>query len=390
MSTPGRPRAVSCVLFLLVISAGCAHLRPGVDSARDRDLPPLPLLVQAVQTYKASDPDASFTFFNGHVDSFATTAKPTVPDYARPILESLGLSTAPRVPQKLPAPIASAQTAKPARDLDADLDVALPMLRETEQGVPLASRGDSDDPGRGDGKRPPEDTRRRPAVDPQRLVAWERPSADIVERERRAAQPILQAFLARHRSLFEVAPAEAGTVLRQTQYQAGAYFRKAVFEQFYAGERLLYGRTVVHFDVNWNLIGISRMITTPQKVPVPAMAAGAIDRRAAYNVAAGVFAECGGSRRDRARRAGRGPGTPAAGLGRRAALARRRLPLPGHPRRGGQDPQRERPGRPAVQRRQGQPVGYFPGETSSARSRRCPPACTRGTTGGSSTTSSTS
>ena len=169
------------------------------------------------------------------------------------------------------------------------------MLRETEQAVPPTSRGDSDDPGRSDGKRPPEDTRRRPAVDPQRLVAWERPPADIVERERRAAQPILEAFLARHRSLFEVAPAEAGAVLRQTQYQAGAYFRKAVFEQFYSGdERLLYGRTVVHFDVNWNLIGISRMITTPEKVPVPAIAAGAIDRRAAYRAAARVFAECGG------------------------------------------------------------------------------------------------
>ena len=156
-------------VFLMAISVGCAHLRPKVESARGRGRAAVAHAGAGGQAYKASDPDASFTFFNGHVESLPTTAKPTVLDYARPILESLGLSTTPRVPLKLPAPIASAQTAKPARDLDADLDVALPMLRETEQAVAPASRGDSDDPVRSDGKRPhrghaPAAGRRSPAA----------------------------------------------------------------------------------------------------------------------------------------------------------------------------------------------------------------------------------
>ncbi len=61
MSTASLLQAMSWTL-LLAISAGCAGLLPAkVETARDRDVPPLPGMLQAVQTYKASDPDASFT-----------------------------------------------------------------------------------------------------------------------------------------------------------------------------------------------------------------------------------------------------------------------------------------------------------------------------------------
>jgi hypothetical protein len=290
-----RLHVASWTVALLAMSAGCAALRPTkVETARHRDVPPLGAVLNAVQAYKVTDPDASFSFFNGHVDAFATTAKTTVPDYARAILESHGLSTAPRTPLKLPAPTFSAQTPKPARNLDADFDVALPILHESDLDRPPGSRGAADVPDQPGAKRPAEETRRRPASERQGLVQWSRPAAPVIELEAKAAQQILQVFLAKHSDVFEVRAGDVSTVLRQTDYRLGAYFRKATYEQVYAGiEKLLYGRTVVHFDVNWNIIGISRMITTPVKLPVPAPGAGAIDRRGAYRVAARAFAECG-------------------------------------------------------------------------------------------------
>ena len=54
---------------------------------RDQDPPPLQEVLIAVREFQEADPDASFSFFNGHVDSFATTAKPTVmsrPSLSRP------------------------------------------------------------------------------------------------------------------------------------------------------------------------------------------------------------------------------------------------------------------------------------------------------------------
>ena len=55
-------------------------------------LPPAQQLVLAVQLFKQQDPAASFTWLRGHVDAFVTQPKPSIPDYARPVLLAHGVS----------------------------------------------------------------------------------------------------------------------------------------------------------------------------------------------------------------------------------------------------------------------------------------------------------
>lgn len=265
-----------------------------LETPRVRDVSPRPAVVQAVQSFKATDPDASFTFFNGHVDSFATTAKRSVPDYALPSLRALGLNTDARVPLRLPAPTFSGDTPKLSRDLDAEFDVALPILPESEIGEQVATQGYSDaadDPTVG--KLPAEAPRRQPPKDPQRLVDWDRPDEKLIRVERQAVEPILEAFLGKYPGVFEVDPKDIPIAMRLVGYQVGAFFRKAVFEQYYSREeKLLYGRTLVHFDINWNVIGISRMITTSDKLRVAPVDPEAVDKEAAVRTASQAFPEC--------------------------------------------------------------------------------------------------
>ncbi|MBX3300907.1 MAG: hypothetical protein KF693_01700 [Nitrospira sp.] len=286
----------SLVIILLVVAA-CAGPRVSErETPRVRDVPPAAAVAEAVKRFKATDPDASFTFFNGHVDGFATTAKPTIPDYARPLLKVLGLPDTPRTPLKLPAPRFSGAQSKPARDLDIDFDQALPTLPERELGEQGTTKGESDTEDEFSGiQRPTQETRRKSPTDPDRLVEWMRPDEQQIRIEQQVTLPILEAFLSRYLDVFEVDQRQVRATLIPVTYEIGAYFRKAVFEQRYMGEeKLLYGRTLVHFDVNWNVIGISRMITTTAKLTVPPLAEKRIDQSAATRLAADAFIRCRG------------------------------------------------------------------------------------------------
>lgn len=271
-------------------------LRPP-SNPRTADALPLPAVEEAVARFKTMDPDASFTYFNGHVDGFATRPKGTVPSYASNVLASLGLPLASREPVLLAAPLHTDTHPKPARDLDADLDIALPTLPEAETGRDV-STGNDDPHAPPPPVLPPEETRRQPPQDPQELIPWPRPSPATLALESRAAEPILQNFLAQHTAVFEVAAAEFPTAMRQVDFQVGAFFRKATFEQSYlAGEKLLNGRTLVLFDANWNVVNISRMIATPAKLAVEPLSPSAIPQSQAVLIASQqVFArECAGS-----------------------------------------------------------------------------------------------
>ena len=114
---------LGCVALLL---SGCATKIAHMESPRTPDVPPAPAIAGAVAEYKARDPDASFTFVGGHVDGFATSAKPRVPDYALPVLSEVGLPTADRPVTKLLTPM---QAPTRSRDLDAS-DRALPFVSE--------------------------------------------------------------------------------------------------------------------------------------------------------------------------------------------------------------------------------------------------------------------
>ena len=274
--------------FLLVlVLAGCATQQTQVvDTPRRTDVAPSSAVAGAVAAYKARDPDASFSFVGGHVDSFATTAKAQVPDYALATLQAAGLSTVAQPVRKFLTP---AQGTLPARDLDAS-DRALPYVAETRS-PPAPSAGSTDTgDAPGDSKAPPVEARTQPALEPDRMIEWARPDRETLALEQRVATPIFLAFLERNAQLFEI---DARTLqgVQPTAFQSSPYFRKLAFDQVVAGEKILYGRTLVHFDRNWNVIGVSRMLVTPNKLalaPASAGATGGVDPQIAARTALGV------------------------------------------------------------------------------------------------------
>ncbi|HEY3177740.1 MAG TPA: hypothetical protein VGL25_02535 [Casimicrobiaceae bacterium] len=275
-----------CLIGAPLLLVGCAAQIAKMETPRTSDERPSAAAERAVAEYKARDPDASFTFVAGSVDAFATSAKAQVPDYALPVLANLGLSTTARPVVKLLTPM---QGPIRSRDLDAT-DQALPFVRETPsppvlgQGTPDAADARSD-------RTPPAETRVQATPDAERMVEWTHPDRRTLALEQQAAAPILKAFLQRNAQLFDVDPSELERTLRATTYQSSAYFRKATFDQYVGGEKVLYGRTLVHFDLNWNVIGISRMIMTPSKLRLQAGtadAAGGVDQQTATRAALAV------------------------------------------------------------------------------------------------------
>ncbi|MDJ0864683.1 MAG: hypothetical protein QNK03_01150 [Myxococcota bacterium] len=255
-------------------------------------------LLEAVKRFEESDPEASFSFFNGAVDSFATAPKPTVPEYALPILEALGLPTRPAIQNRLPRPVHSDDSPKPARDLDGDFTTLLPILPETQFDQPLPSEGRDDDNDKPIGDLPGEEKRTEPPRDPQQLFPWEPPSDELVRRERQAALPILRAFLDLHKDVFQVDPGALGGpqgqgLLAPTGYRVDAFLRSASYQQWYVpGVALLDGRTLVQFDANWNVVTVSRMLTTREKLPIPLDDAIGSERAVAIASKSAPFREC--------------------------------------------------------------------------------------------------
>lgn len=294
-------RLLAVLVAPLLLLHACAQKPPEPDAreltretAGFRDPDPAPELLAAVQRFKAADPDASFGYFNGHVDSFATTPKPAVPAYAVPVLERLGLMAEASSQMWFPSPRSPTDRPHSAHDLDGDSSVPVPILRELEVAEEV-SDGRADPPEEPGTKKPSETIGEGSASDAQRMIEWNRPEERTLALERRAAVPVLGAFLVQYADVFEPAARAVDEILVPVDYQAFAFGRRAVFEQQYSqDERLLYGRTVVQFDANWNVVGISRMITSEDKLQVPALADGSVSRAAAVEVAAGAFAECRG------------------------------------------------------------------------------------------------
>ncbi|HEX9697245.1 MAG TPA: hypothetical protein VGB64_13145 [Actinomycetota bacterium] len=234
------------------------------ESSTYRESVPSLELQSAIAGYLRGDPDASFSFFNCEVDFFATVPKTTVPSYAVPTLTSLGLSTTPRAPERVPAPT---DTAKPAQNLDADLSRKVPLdleedTRETGDAEPLEILdGIGLDPGLLAPTQP--ENRTAPAIVLEPRDNTYRPATpEQTALESRAAAPILDAFLSQNESVFR----PMGSSLQMSEFRIGRFGRRALFEQMPGGVKLLESRTVVLFDNNWNVAGISRMIASPAKL----------------------------------------------------------------------------------------------------------------------------
>ena len=134
----------------------------------------------------------------------------------------------------------------------------------------------------------------------------------------------------------------------------------------WAMRRCSTARTLVHFDLNWNVIGISRMIVTPDKLRLREAASAEAPVSISTSVARTALAapphkECQAQASTHgARRARGGHGARRSRLGRRAGVRRRRLSLADDRGCGERaSAQRDGPGRPRIHRRAREPVALL-------------------------------
>ena len=156
---------------------------------------------------------AVLTYFNGHIDGYTAHPKDTVPDYARSVLEPAGHEVR-----------AVLQPRVPTTGLDEPTDHTIPAEQDT---------------------------------------TWYPQEGQAV------AKDVLLAFLRIHADAFEI-PVEAIDAglpsLELVKYGVGRYFRRTVFRQSLGEYPVLDSKTVVLFDLNWNVVVISRQIYTPNKI----------------------------------------------------------------------------------------------------------------------------
>jgi hypothetical protein len=197
-------------------------------------------LRQAAERHKLEDPSATFTWLRGHVDAFSARPKPTVPDYALPILAAHGLSTAPSLPlleTTTDQPHALGGTPMPPAERKSNANVGFDGADDS------APRPDTDAP-----------------PDKGRALAPATEARGYPQQGRDAVKEILTAFLRRHNDVFELDEALLAQRLPNlalTKYGVGRHFRRAEFTQTVGGVPLLDGKTLVLFDLNWNVIAIS-------------------------------------------------------------------------------------------------------------------------------------
>lgn len=271
-------------------------------------VPPSDALQQAIDAFKQADPDADFTFFNGHVSNFATRPKATIPDYALPILTNLGLGTTPQQPEFLPDPV---EVKKKEQNLDANLSIQFPWAPETTVPTSTVPSPDPVDPPDNDpGANVPSQTEARinpPVILEPRDDSWQQPSDRIVDLYQRAALPVMRAFLAKHIDVFEAnlllpanpAPAQrAGDgatntlMVAEKHFQTGRFYHMAKYAMFYGDYPVLGSDVNVLYDVNWNVVGITKMLVTTAKIDIDLTVN--IDERRALQIALDAAVEMTG------------------------------------------------------------------------------------------------
>ncbi len=269
---PVRPQQEPVFLPLVNAPGGASAAQ---DVTRELDTfetsPPSPELAAAIEAFKLEDPDASFSFFNGHVDSFATRPKPTIPDYAQSVLAGMGISLTAVIPDLFPDP---AESPKLAQNLDSNPNLRFPWSVEAFTTTPVTPDPEDGDTNQGDPtpSTPPLELREITAspLEP-RDDSWTQPSDRVRDRLAPAAEPILAAFLAKHPNIFELLPASVGPDMPSLNLQffhMGRFYQMARFGQTYKGYPVLAADLSLLFDANWNVIGLSRMIVDPPKLPI--------------------------------------------------------------------------------------------------------------------------
>lgn len=258
---------LSGVFVALVMALGVprqvahgASQSPSAPSVRDvlTTMPIAPALQQAVNQYRQADPSATFTWLRGHVDAFTARPKPTVPDYARPVLRKYGLNAA-----AAPVTLETTTDLPNTSNLDATEPIEAPSSEDIGFGGPP-------DTSSGPGVTRPDPNAKKEG----QLTTWyEQTGAPAVKE-------VLAAFLSAHQDVFEVPASLLSDKLpnlKLIKYGVGKQGRRAQFEQLIGTTPVLNSKTVVWFDLNWNVIAISRQIMTNQKLTI---APGATTTRA--------------------------------------------------------------------------------------------------------------
>ena len=234
-------------------SVGVLALTVGVGATQDLQaslrgelgsIPPSPELQEEMDSYQKLDPTVQFTLLRGHVDAFSAHPQPTVPDYAKLILSEAGLPT---------EPVAQPTTKTTDDPKNAEGDAALPV--EAESFEDIGNKGD-DDAGQ------PDDTQKEVDKHQAQDVWYEQAGEEVVV-------PILREFLSRNRGLFQLRDKYLGDdlpFLDLVRYGVGKHFRRAEFTQKIGLDPVLDSKTVVLFDLNWNVVVISRQLMTRDKV----------------------------------------------------------------------------------------------------------------------------
>ncbi|MCA9555754.1 MAG: hypothetical protein KC933_37330 [Myxococcales bacterium] len=186
--------------------------------------PPLPSVKAALETWRAADPDIRVTWLRGHVDAFTARPRATVPDYAARALARHGMEAK-----------AVAPSFEPVKE---------------------------------------------PGVEPKAVAEPPHALRDIMEEDgettwyrqdgAEVAKDVLAEFLAEHDDVFRVGAEliEAGLPnLELTEHGVGRHFRRVAFQQRVGDVPLVEGKTVVLFDLSWNVIAISRQLATREKLP---------------------------------------------------------------------------------------------------------------------------
>lgn len=220
------------------------------------DIAPKPELQALLARLQAVDKTATVTWFRGHVDSFTSAPKATIPDYAIEPLQKAGLSLEPTQP----AQFGTITEKKTAMDWDAAPDLPLPFVSEQET-PPVRPSDEKPDAPEGSYEGEVKDIT-RPASEPLPPTPPANQALDTV------AHQVLLGFLHKYQTLFELPDDDLKRGLPTmglVQFGTGRYFHRLLYQQQNDVAILHNGKTVVLFDHNWNVIAISRLILTREK-----------------------------------------------------------------------------------------------------------------------------
>ena len=261
---------------------------PAAGSLREtlRGVKPSPQVQQAYDRLRAMDPDIEVTWLRGHIDAFTTKPKAAVPDYARRALARHGIQ-----PQAIP--VALAATVEPGETASAPVRPAHAVARRVDQ--------DDEDDGTTWFAQVPETVAESVlaeflaqhsqafGVAPGAIRVPSSPSLDVPAATPSPAMPSFREAASDGHAGAPTAPpatpdhpapaagdASSGAAeirhalpnLALANFGSGRHFRRAVFEQFVDDMPVLDGRLIVLFDMNWNVVAISRQLAARDRIPL--------------------------------------------------------------------------------------------------------------------------